>query len=137
MMAETKDQALSLSIVSGCPPTPAGVQLSASRLLQQQHAVRDATTRLARTPPHALEYQRLAHAYERRLADALQDRVVLRDEMRAFGGYLRRQDVRPEHVVPCVRQAIGAAARAMQLPVEELLQRDVVTWAIQGYYAAE
>jgi hypothetical protein len=53
--------------------------------------------------------------------------------MHAFGRYLRREGVQPQHIVICAREAIQHA-RLREHVHERELAKHAVKWTIEGYY---
>jgi hypothetical protein len=84
--------------------------------------------------PDTAQHARLASEYADTLSDVVDSEERFRDVMRAFGDYLRRHGVRPEHVVICVRHSLEHA-RLHAMARELRLSERAVRWAVQGYYA--
>jgi hypothetical protein len=81
-------------------------------------------------------YSRLVAESNHRLAESLHDQARLRDEMRAFGAYLRERQVLPEHIVLCVHAAMRDVRTRRDLFDLGSLGQDIIKWAIEGYYSS-
>jgi hypothetical protein len=133
----TDDQAANRSGPSTdpmCPPTPRDVPAAAEAAATGQDELRETLLRRERTTAGHAGYDQLTAEYQQRLADAASDRARLQEEMCAFGAYLREKGVPPQHIVPCVRAALAHVRASRHLSSETRFGRDVVTWAIEGYY---
>jgi hypothetical protein len=117
-----------------CPPTPRDVPAAVEAAAAGQEELRKTLLRREHTSTAHAAYEQLTAEYEQRLADAASDRARLQEEMCAFGAYLRENGVPPEHIVPCVRAALVHVRASRHLSGEARFGRDVVTWAIEGYY---
>jgi hypothetical protein len=96
-----------------------------------------ASLRLDVSSATGADYRQVVAEYDRLLDDADQDRDRCREEMRAFGAYLRRRGVAPEHIVTCVHQALGHVTLAGDFSSPKPIAREIVRWAIAGYYGTE
>jgi hypothetical protein len=99
----------------------------------------DSTTAATPPPPHETRHRQLATEYVDAHASRLRDDPFSEDwfceTMTAYGRYLRAHDVKPEHIVICVR-AIMDDAR-LQFPGKgRAIVEKAVSWAIKGYYEA-
>lgn len=117
-----------------CPPTPNEVPEAVDTALESHLTLRVAQQRWSRSDTEGASHRRIVAEYERRVADSLRDRVRLREEMLAFGAYLRRRDVIPEHIELCVHEAMKDVPTADHLFWAGELGQEIVRWAIQGYY---
>jgi hypothetical protein len=120
-----------------CPPTPHAVPEAVDAALESHTAARSAKQQWDRVEPENISYRRIVAEYEHRLAEALEDRARLQEEMRAFGAYLRARDVIPEHVELCVREATKDLPTAPQLFAPGGLGPEMVKWATEGYLGAQ
>jgi hypothetical protein len=121
-------------ITSPCPPTPDHVPDAVGVALESQSALRVVQQQWNRTDTESARYHRIVAEYEHRLADSLGDRARLREEMRAFGAYLRSRDVIPEHIAICVHEAMKDVPTVHALFETGGLGQEIVQWAIEGYY---
>jgi hypothetical protein len=114
-----------------CPPTPNEVPEAVDAAVESRSALLIAQKRWS------ARYRQIVAAYERRLADSLGDRVRLREEMLAFGAYLRKREVLPEHIEFCVHEAMRDVPNADDLFETGELGQEIVRWAIEGYHRNE
>jgi hypothetical protein len=117
-----------------CPPTPGEVPQAVDAALESRSALRAAQDQWNQCETDSVSYRRIVGEYEHRLADSLGDRVRLREEMRGFGAYLRRSDVKAAHIVLCVHEAMRDVAAAPDLFDTGGLGQEMIQWAIDGYY---
>lgn len=122
------------SVDDRCPPTPAHVPEAVETAVESQAALHIATRQRENAIQSGAKYRQIVAEYEQRLSDATTDRVRCREEMRAFGDYLRRRSVAPEHIVTCVHQALGAVPLPGAFSEGRVIGREVIVWAIEGYY---
>jgi hypothetical protein len=122
-----------------CPPTPNEVPEAVDAAVESRSALLIAQKRWSDTSAGTVSarYRRIVAEYERRLADSLGDRVRLREDMLAFGAYLRRREVRPEHIEFCVHEAMKDVPNAHDLFETGELGHEIVRWAIEGYHSNE
>ena len=122
-----------------CPPTPNGLPEAVDAAVESRSALLIAQNRWSDTSADAVSarYRRIVAEYERRLADSLGDRVRLREEMLAFGAYLRRREVLPEHIEFCVHEALRDVPNVHDLFETGELGQEIVRWAIEGYHSNE
>jgi hypothetical protein len=117
-----------------CPPTPDGVTEAVDAAVDSGSALRSAQEQWSQGDTESANYRRIVAEYEHRLAESLGDRVQLREAMRAFGAYLRRRDVKPEHIELCVHEAMKDVPAAGDLLKTGGLGQEIVQWAVDGYY---
>jgi hypothetical protein len=119
-----------------CPPTPNEVPEAADAAVESRSALLIAQKRWSNTSAGtaSARYRQIVAEYEHRLADSLGDRVRLREEMLAFGAYLRRREVLPEHIEFCVHEAMKDVPNVHELFETGELGQEIVRWAIEGYH---
>jgi hypothetical protein len=119
-----------------CPPTPSEVPEAVDVAVESRSALLIAQIKWsdASAGIESARHRQIVAEYEHRLADSLGDRVRLREEMLAFGAYLRRRDVLPEHIEFCVREALRDVPNAPDLFETGELGQEIVRWAIEGYH---
>jgi len=117
-----------------CPPTPAHVPEAVETAVESQAALHTAARRRENAPGVGANYRQIVDEYDRRLSDATVDHARCREEMRAFGSYLRRRGVAPEHIVTCVHQALATVPIPGTFSEGRVIGREVIVWAIEGYY---
>jgi hypothetical protein len=116
-----------------CPPEPETIAHAAATTLDSRQSVETVSSTLDRVRSGTDEHRRLAHDYAERLADAVRSEEWFRDCMVGYGRYLRGHGVSPEHIVICVRHALGHT-RLRQYSEERHLANRALGWAIAGYY---
>jgi hypothetical protein len=119
-----------------CPPTPDGVPDAVDAAVESRSALLIAQKRWSDSGAGAesARYRQIVAEYEHRLADSLGDRLRLREEMLAFGAYLRQRDVLPQHIEFCVHEAMRDVPNAYDLFETGELGQEIVRWAIEGYH---
>jgi hypothetical protein len=117
-----------------CPTAPEEVPDAVDAVLASRFALGAAERERDRTDRWSSRYTQLVAEYERHLTESLNDRARLREDMRAFGAYLRARNVAPEHLVPCVHEAMKDVALVRQLFTASGPGSEIVKWAIEGYY---
>jgi hypothetical protein len=120
-----------------CPPTPNEVPEAVDAAVESRSALLIAQKRWSDTSAGTERYHQIVAEYEHCLADSLGDRVRLREEMLAFGAYLRRREVLPEHIEFCVHEAMKDVPNAHDLFETGELGQEIVRWAIEGYHGNE
>lgn len=75
-------------------------------------------------------------AHDPLLTEGLDKWNVVRDAMRAYGASLKAAGVMPEGIVPIIRTLIGGRRAQDVRPESVRIRADLVTWGIEGYYAA-
>src|SRR5215472_6668787 len=88
-----------------CPPTPSPVKEAAVDAVASHRAASAAAEARDRAAGDGDLHRRLAATYFDRLTEVARDEKRLCAMMHAFGTYLYRQGVRPEHIVICAREA--------------------------------
>jgi hypothetical protein len=116
-----------------CPPTPSPVKEAAVDAVASHRAASAAAEARDRAEDDGDSHRRLAATYFNRLTEVARDEKRLCEMMRAFGRYLYRQDVRPEHIVICAREAT-AHMRFREQALVRTLSQQAVGWTIEGYY---
>ena len=121
-----------------CPPTPDQVPGAVDAAVESRSALLIAQKRWSDTSADtaSVRYRQIVAEYEHRLADSLGDRVRLREEMLAFGAYLCRREVLPEHIEFCVHEAMRDVPNAHDLFETGELGQEIVRWAIEGYHGS-
>lgn len=119
---------------SECPPTPAELPLAVQQAITSDSALRIAERQWELSNRWSTDYQRMVRDYEGRLARALTDRAALRQEMLAFGAYLRDANVPAEHVYACVRDVVDEVHAAQSAALEHGLRHEIAAWALEGYH---
>ncbi len=133
-MSTTPGASRHSSLSSPCPQAPAELSDAIEEAAESQAALGRVTRERDQAWTDDALHRHLASRYEGRLADALADRARLREELHAFGAYLRECGVPPEHIVPCVRSVLESAAMLAALKDRRQLEAEIVTWTIEGYY---
>lgn len=118
---------------SPCPPTPPAVAKAATQAVAGHAAAEEVARARDYSADDLVRYRRLAQAYLDQLQELARDEDRLRDLMLAFGAYLYKEGVPPEHIVLCAREATEHVRLRESIQARKLVER-VVRWTIEGYY---
>ena len=123
-----------------CPRTPTPVAEVAAYAIGLASAPVDSTTAAPSIPPHEQRHSQLATEYVDAHTNRLSDDSFSDDwfggTMTAYGRYLRVNDVKPQHIVICVRAIIDDPR--LQFPGKgRSIVEKAVSWAIKGYYESD
>jgi hypothetical protein len=124
------------STTDRCPPTPNEIPEAVDAAVESRSALLIAQKRWSDTSADTVSarHRQIVAEYEHRLADSLGDRVRLREEMLAFGAYLRRREVLAEHIEFCVHEAMKDVPNAHELFETGELGQEILRWVIEGYH---
>ena len=116
-----------------CPPTPPAVAEAAIETVASHRAANAAEEARDRAKDNVESYRDLTATYFNRLTELARDEERLRAIMQAFGRYLWREGVQPEHIVLCAREATQHD-RFREHMLARRLSDHAIGWIIDGYY---
>ena len=101
-----------------------------------ERAVADARALIERCITLQAQSQRQQQRYESNTSALADLRSDLRGLVVDYSRTLRQLDVAPENAVILVKQLVDDPARRLPADVVVKLRQDVVTWAVEAYFAA-
>lgn len=116
-----------------CPPTPPAAAKAVTQAVASYTAAEEVARARDSATDDVVRYRRLAAAYVDRLGELARDEDELRAMMQAFGAYLCKEGVPPEHIVLCAREVTEHVRLRESMHARKVVE-SVVRWTIEGYY---
>lgn len=121
-----------------CEPQSEQLLSTAAVVVSQLSALDQGVLLRERFAEVSLSYRTLAADRDRLTDDFQRGRTLLREVAREYGRCLKHEGTLPEHIVTSVRTlliALPGATSGDQDPAHQGIASEVITWAIEGYYA--